>query len=75
MPLGWGPFPFKFYRSWLFYEGFDSLIKNYLCNFSSNASSIAIFSRKLKAVKLAVKTWLPTRSDHHARLLEIETTI
>ena len=34
---GWGPFLLKFYKSWLFLEGFDDLIQNSISTFSTSA--------------------------------------
>ena len=61
VPPGWGPFPFKFYKSWLFLEGFDNLVKNCVLTFSSLACPIDRLSHQLKAVKSVIKGWLPSR--------------
>ena len=76
VPLGWGPFPFKFYKSWLFLESFDVLVRNCISTFSSIACPIARLSFKLKAVKKAIKDWLPMRNTNwSSRLLAIESLI
>ena len=73
MPPRWGPFPFKFYRSWLFKEGFDQFIEDKMANFHSDVNAVYRISLKLKALKTSIKKWLPSRRlDHNARLLEIE---
>ena len=71
-----GPFPFKFYKSWLFKEGFEDFIKITLDIVSREANAIPYFSVKLKKIKLAIKEWLPPRRiDYQTRLLEIKNLV
>ena len=75
-PPGWGPFPFKFYKSWMCKEGFEDFVNNILASFSQGTDAIPSLVAKLKMTKLAIKEWLPTRRvDHHARLVEIENLV
>ena len=57
-PPGWGPFPFRFYRSWLLSDGFENLIHITWRDFLSSADPIKKVSYKLKVVKDAIKNWL-----------------
>ena len=76
VPLGWGPFPFKFYRSWFLLDGFDILIKNCISSFASSANPIDRLSYKLKEIKKSIKAWIPERTRNwSSRLQEIETSI
>ena len=73
IPPGWGPFPFKFYRSWLYSEGFDNLVWDRWNSFSSNANPIANISYKIKATKIAIKSWLLIHRDNYkSKLVKIE---
>ena len=75
-PPGWGPFPFRFYKSWLLHQGFDAVVRDSWNSFYSNADPIKKFSYKLKATKSANKSWLSTNRDNHQfRLMEIENQI
>ena len=64
-PPGWRPFPFKFYKSWMFREGFEEFIWNTLDNISLGENVIPLFSAKLKKLKLAIKEWLSSRRIDH----------
>ena len=76
LPPGWGPFPFKFYKSWLCKEGFEDFVNNLLSSFARGADAIPTLAAKLKMSKLAIKEWLSNRRfDHQARLIEIENLI
>ena len=76
VPLEWGLFPFKFYKFWILFDGFDSLVKNCVSSFSSYAGPIDRLSHKLKVNKLAIKGWIPSRrANRNTRLIEIESLI
>ena len=76
VPPWWGPFPLKFYKSWLFLKGFDVLVRNCILTFSSAACPIDRLSYKPKVVKKAIKDWLPARNiNWNSRLLAIESLI
>ena len=64
IPPMWGPFPFKFYKSWHLLEGFDDLVQNSLMAFSSPTCSIDWVSYKLKAIKKVLKEWLTLRGSN-----------
>ena len=76
LPPSWGPFPFKFYKSWLFKEVFEAFINNTIVSISRESNAISSFAAKLKKIKMAIKGWLPFRRiDHQARLTEIENLV
>ena len=75
-PPVWGPFPFKFYKSWLCKDGFGDFVGNLLPSFATGFEAIPTLAAKLKMSKLAIKEWLSSRRfDHQARLIEIEHLI
>ena len=76
IPPWWGPFPFKFYKSWHLLEGFDDLMRNSMMAFSSSTCPIDRISYKLKAIKKVIKDWIAQRgSNWSSRLQSIETLI
>ena len=67
---------FRFYRTGLLFDGFESLVQQSWVDFLFNADPIRKFSYKLKAVKEVIKNWLLIhRNDHNTRLEEIEVDI
>ena len=76
IPPGWGPFPFKFYKSWFLLNGFDNLVKNCISAFVSSANPIDRLSYKLKEVKKTINAWIPNRTRNWSyRLQAIESSL
>ncbi|XP_071713413.1 uncharacterized protein [Rutidosis leptorrhynchoides] len=59
--MDYGPFPFKFFQSWVKLEGFDELVK---CTVESQEYKDQVeFNDKLKVLKNAIKPWVQNKRN------------
>lgn len=58
----YGPYPFKFFDSWLGMEGFDELVREAWSQYpiGSNNNKFILFKDKIKYLKENIKKWNTT---------------